>query len=144
MTIPELTLTAIGTKFSGKSTFLLGMFDILSAGLHGYFMFTEDPDEGIDLQDTWDRLMDLGRLPDPTTKTKCYRFVFNHGLTPLVTIDWMDYRGGALDDRGDSSPDVVELRERLNRSDSIYLMLDGGRWRSGSTIRGASALSNAD
>jgi hypothetical protein len=127
MTTPELTLTMLGTTSSGKTTFLLGMFDILSVGLHRYFMFTEDPDQGVDLQDAWDLLIDEGRLPQPTEigGSKSYRFVFNHGTTPLVTIDWMDYRGGALDDRSDSAADVGELRERLNRSDSIYLVLDG-------------------
>lgn len=127
MTTRELTLTMLGTTSSGKTTFLLGMFDILSAGLHQYFIFTEDPDQGVDLEDAWDLLIEDGQLPQPTqiSGSKRYRFVFNHGTTPLVTIDWMDYRGGALNDRGDSNADVGELRERLNGSDSIYLVLDG-------------------
>ena len=128
MTTPNLTLTMLGTTSSGKTTFLLGMYDILSAGLHGYFTFTEDPDQAVDLRDAWDLLTDEGELPPPnaTDNSKHYRFVFSHGFTPLVTIDWMDYRGGALDDRRDSGSDVLELRARLERSDSIYLVLDGG------------------
>jgi hypothetical protein len=128
MTTPDLTLTVLGTTSSGKTTFLLGMYDILSTGVHGYFTFTEDPDQGVDLRDAWDLLIDEGELPPPTVadSNKYYRFVFNHGFMPLVTIDWMDYRGGALDDRKDSGPDVLELRRRLEGSDSIYLVLDGG------------------
>lgn len=128
MTTPDLTLTMLGTTSSGKTTFLLGMYDILSTGVHGYFTFTEDPDQGVDLRDAWDLLIDEGELPPPNVadNNKYYRFVFNHGFTPLVTIDWMDYRGGALDDRSDSGSDVRELRTRLERSDSIYLVLDGG------------------
>jgi len=128
MTTPDLTLTMLGTTSSGKTTFLLGMYDILSTGVHGYFTFTEDPDQGVDLRDAWDLLVDEGELPPPNVadSSKYYRFVFNHGFTPLVTIDWMDYRGGALDDRKDSGADVSELRTRLERSDSIYLVLDGG------------------
>jgi hypothetical protein len=128
MTTPNLTLTMLGTTSSGKTTFLLGMYDILAAGLHGYFTFTEDPDQAVDLRDAWDLLIDEGELPRPnvTDDSKHYRFVFSHGFTPLVTIDWMDYRGGALDDRRDSGSDVLELRGRLERSDSIYLVLDGG------------------
>lgn len=128
MTVPDLTLTMLGATSSGKSTFLLGMYDILSTGLHGYFTFTEDPDQAVDLRDAWDLLIDEGELPPPNEvdKSKYYRFVFSHGFNPLVTIDWMDYRGGALDDRTTSAADVAELRDRLNRSDSIYLVLDGG------------------
>lgn len=128
MTVPDLTLTMLGATSSGKTTFLLGMYDILSTGLHGYFTFTEDPDQAVDLRDAWDLLMDEGELPPPneTDQSKYYRFVFSHGFNPLVTIDWMDYRGGALDDRTTSAGDVAELRDRLNRSDSIYLVLDGG------------------
>ena len=128
MTAPDLVLTTLGAANSGRSIFLLGMYDILSAGLHGYFTFTEDPDQAVDLRDAWDLLTDEGELPPPnaTDNSKHYRFVFSHGFTPLVTIDWMDYRGGALDDRRDSGSDVLELRARLERSDSIYLVLDGG------------------
>jgi hypothetical protein len=128
VTVPDLTLTMLGATSSGKSTFLLGMYDILSTGLHGYFTFTEDPDQAVDLRDAWDLLIDEGELPPPNEvdKSKYYRFVFSHGFNPLVTIDWMDYRGGALDDRTTSAADVAELRDRLNRSDSIYLVLDGG------------------
>jgi hypothetical protein len=125
---PDLTLTMLGTTKSGKSTFLLGMYDTLSTGLHGYFTYTEDPDQGVDLRDAWDLLIDQGELPKPNDvdQSKYYRFRFCRGFKPLVTIDWMDYRGGALDDRSDSGADVSELRERLTRSDSIYLVMDGG------------------
>jgi len=128
MTVPDLTLTMLGAANSGKTTFLLGMYDILSTGLHGYFTFTEDPDQAVNLRDAWDLLVDKGELPLPNDvdQSKYYRFVFNHGFTPLITVDWMDYRGGALDDHTTSGSDVSELRERLNRSDSIYLILDGG------------------
>jgi hypothetical protein len=136
MTTPDLVLTTLGAANSGRSVFLLGMYDILSTGLHGYFTFTEDPDQAVDLHDAWDLLVDEGELPphNETDQSKHYRFVFSHGFTPLVTIDWMDYRGGALDARtapgfdARTAPgsDVIELQERLNRSDSIYLVLDGG------------------
>ena len=39
----------------------------------------------------------------------------------------VDYRGGALEDEtGAASNDVKGLHERLNRSDCVYLVLDGG------------------
>jgi hypothetical protein len=50
--------------------------------------------------------------------------VFNDGLTILLSIDWWDYRGGALLDKA-AKEDVAELLDRLDRSDSVYLVLDG-------------------
>jgi len=129
MNTPELKLTMLGTTGSGKTMFLLGMYDILSTGLHGYFVFTEDPDQGADLRDTWDELVEKGRLPQGTgvDRSIAYRFVFNHGFTPLIGVDWLDYRGGAVGGRTRDGEDVGLLRQRLAESDSIYLVLDGGK-----------------
>ena len=126
MTTPNLTVTTLGVTASGRSTFLLGMYNILSAGVHGYFVSAEDQDQDVDLRDAWDLLMDEGRLPAATAValSSHYRFVFGHGFTPLVTIDWMDYRGGAPGRSGVA--DVIELQARLGRTDSIYLVLDAG------------------
>jgi hypothetical protein len=127
MPTPELILTTLGAHRSGRSTFLLGMCNILAAGLYGYFTFTEDPDQAVDLDDAWDLLVNEGELPPPddVNENKYYKFVFNHGRTPLLTIDWMDYRSIALDDTSESASNGIELQERLERSDSIYLILDG-------------------
>jgi hypothetical protein len=129
MAIPELKLSMLGTTGSGKTTFLLGMYDIMSTGLHGYFVFTEDPDQGADLRDSWDDLFEKGRLPpnNGVDVSTSYRFVFNHGFTPLITVDWLDYRGGAVGGRSGDGEDVARLRARLAESDSIYLVLDGGK-----------------
>lgn len=129
MATPELKLTMLGTTGSGKTTFLLGMYDILSTGLHGYFVFTEDPDQGADLRDTWDDLLVKGRLPPNTgaDASAYFRFVFNQGFTPLITVDWFDYRGGAVGGRTSDGADVGQLRTRLAESDSIYLVLNGGK-----------------
>src|SRR5271157_1839611 len=129
MATPELKLTMLGTTGSGKTMFLLGMYDTLSTGLHGYFLFTEDPDQGVDLNEAWEKLTEGGELPPATAvnQSKHYRFAFNHGFTPLVTIEWMDYRGGAITASTSSNADVSELQKQLQESDSIYIVLDGGK-----------------
>jgi Double-GTPase 2 len=131
-----LKLTMLGATNSGKTTFMLGMYNILAEGMHGYFMFTEDPDQDLDLRDEWDALLGSGTLPAATSAqaNRSYGFVFNHGFTPLVSLDWMDYRGGAVSDRKDAA-DVSVLQQRLAASDSIYLVLDGQKlapWLDGS------------
>src|SRR5262249_54193366 len=123
----------LGTTGSGKSTYLLGMYAVMSAGLQDYFLYAEDADQDLDLSDAWDLLCDTGELP-PANNVDEYRefsFVFKQGVTPLLGIDWMDYRGGAVSARGDSAEDVGMLRARLEQSDSVYLVVDGeqlGNW----------------
>lgn len=131
MTVAQITMTMLGTTGSGKSTYLLGMYAKMSAGFAGYFVVSKDMDQDLELSDAWDLLEDRGELPPPTTEDsyKPYSFVFKQGLTPLLGIDCMDYRGGALDGKEDSALDVALLRERLRESDSIYLVLDGERVR---------------
>jgi hypothetical protein len=125
---PNLTITALGNRGSGKTTFLLGMYAEMSAGRRGYFLSATDPDVDLRLADRWDKLFEDGELPPPNQPDNIsYGFRFMDGLTPLLAIDWLDYRGGALEDeRGSESGDVQELHDRLLRSDSIYLVIDGG------------------
>jgi Double-GTPase 2 len=136
MATPALKLTMLGGTNSGKTMFMLGMYNTLAVGMHGYFMFTEDPDQDLDLREEWDALLSDGTLPAATVMqaSRQFGFVFNHGFTPLVSIDWMDYRGGAVDARKDEA-DVPVLLQRLADSDSIYLVLDGQKlapWLNGS------------
>ncbi|MFJ5774650.1 hypothetical protein [Streptomyces sp. NPDC093094] len=126
--IDEITVTMLGPSLSGKTTFLLGMYSVLSAGLDDYFLHATDPDQDLDLSEAWDALVDDGMLPPPTAadQLKSYSFVFREHLNPLLSVDWLDYRGGALDDkvRGEDS-DSSTLIARLDLSDAVYLVLDG-------------------
>jgi hypothetical protein len=124
---PHLTITALGNSGSGKTTFLLGMYAIMSAGLNGYFLNAPDQDVDLQLAGRWERLLDDGELPPPNPGQLIpYSFDFLDGLHRLLGIDWLDYRGGALSDqRGAESEDVPVLHARLVVSDSIYLVLDG-------------------
>lgn len=125
---PSLTITALGNKGSGKTTFLLGMYADLSAGRKGYFLNATNPDTDLLLAGKWDKLLDDGVLPPPNLADNIpYAFLFLDGARPLLGVDWLDYRGGALEDEvGAASGDVPGLHERLNKSDAVYLVVDGG------------------
>jgi hypothetical protein len=119
----------LGASGSGKTLFLHGMYAMLSAGVGGWFMYTWDPDDDTDIMDVWTLLNDKGEPPPPTDVDgqKRYEFVFNHGITPMIAIDCVDFRGGVADGRLGEAKDVAEMRERLQQTDSVYLVLDGGR-----------------
>jgi hypothetical protein len=124
MNTPTVTVTMLGPSGSGKSTFMLGMYATLAGGHQGYFVEAAH-DEHLQLMDAWDLLYDDGELPPPTPEQpRPYQFHFLRGIQPLLHIEWIDYRGGALSDRGET-PDTAALVERLAASDSVYLVLDG-------------------
>ena len=124
--LPEITVTMLGGTGSGKTVFLHGMYAVLSGGFEGYYLHTTTHDLDADLSDAWDKLLDDGELPPATTEMPHdYPLVFKDGLTPLLNINWQDYRGGAMSDREATSADTAQLIERLRISDCIYLTIDG-------------------
>jgi hypothetical protein len=124
MDIPTVTVTMLGPSGSGKSTFMLGMYATLAGGHRGYFAHAAH-DDHLQLMDAWDLLYEDGQLPPPTPeRTRNYEFHFLQGIDPLLRIQWMDYRGGALSDRAEAG-DTAELIKRMTESDSVYLVLDG-------------------
>lgn len=128
MDIPSLKVTALGRPGSGKTTFLVGMYADLSAGHDGYFLNATDPDVDLSLAEAWDRLLMDGELPAANAAENVhYPFVVLEGLNSLLEIDWLDYRGGALDDRTDSGEgDVPQLMDQISESDCVYFVVDGG------------------
>jgi hypothetical protein len=135
MSIPKVTLTMLGASGSGKTTFLLAMYMTLHAGVHGYAMITADRDDHYDMRDAWRTLKNQGEMPMGTGDQPIqHNFIFKHDFDSLMHLDVLDFRGAAGLERAKSAgakADVAQLRARLNKSDSIYIALDGesvGEW----------------
>lgn len=129
MATPRITVTLAGGNNTGKTVFMHGMYHRLSAGLRDYFLYSVDRDEEIRLLRTWKMLQDEGEMPRATgTEPQTYTFQFAKNFTPLLQMVWTDFRGGAaLEDSGPNAPkDILQWREHLPRSDSVYLVMDGG------------------
>ena len=135
MNVPTVKVTMLGDSGSGKTTFMVGMLGSMLPGEpgSGYAVYSAQRNDGLDLIDSWRRLRRAGTFPDPTFAGgyKEYRFSVNRSLgDPILSVDWLDYRGGAIAD-GDEHDDAADLVARLEVSDSIYLALDGeeiGKW----------------
>jgi hypothetical protein len=125
-----IRITMLGTQFSGKTMYLLGLYAVMSAGLDGYSLHARDLDLDIEMTEAWDALVGTGDLPDPTTGTKPYQLAFRQGFTKIIDIDWLDYRGGAMSERG-GGDDTARLVAQLVASDSVYLTLDGSKLAGG-------------
>ncbi|ALG09608.1 hypothetical protein [Kibdelosporangium phytohabitans] len=128
MTAPTVKVTMLGHSGSGKTTFTIGMLASMGPGEDDYAVSTRDWDHGMELLDAWSRLLETGKFPKFTdmSEFKEYAFVLQRGLAEtVVTVDWVDYRGGALNDRA-AATDTAALRARLEESDSVYIVLDGG------------------
>ncbi|MDB9517084.1 hypothetical protein PN466_09000 [Roseofilum reptotaenium CS-1145] len=126
----EFKITMLGDTQSGKTCFLLAMYEMMSFGIEGFVLST-DPDTDLDLSEKWNNIIDQAgteeRWPPPTGAGDFirYDFSFNYGLTtPLIEFDWVDYRGGALRDRS-STDDTKRLLERLEVTDCVIICIPG-------------------
>jgi hypothetical protein len=124
--VNEIRITMLGTQGSGKTMYLLGLYAVMSAGLDGYSLHARNLDLDIEMTESWDALVDDGLLPEATTGTKPYELSFRQGFTKLIDIDWLDYRGGAMSEKGGHA-DTERLVAQLVASDSVYLTLDGSK-----------------
>lgn len=121
----EIKITMLGGSGAGKTCFMLAMFDVMSFGVEGFTFTTVDWDDGLDLEDQWNKLRegtDLDRWPKGTSGSRSYKFRFSYGAKTYLTFEWLDYRGGALTGRSDD-PDLPTLRANLKESFGIFIVV---------------------
>lgn len=122
----KMKITMIGNTSSGKSCYMLCMYAFMSMGLNGFTLNATDPDQDIQLMDQWEELSEENNLPTATVAKSQdepvynYNFNFSYGAKPLINIEWIDYRGGALTSDS-SSDDANVLRENARESDCLFL-----------------------
>jgi hypothetical protein len=120
---PHVRVTMIGNSRTGKTTYLVGMYAEMSVGISNYFL-TSDHDTHRSLTGMWSALVERGLLPTTTTESKTYAFTFRYGVAPLLSLEWIDYRGGAVTSGTDDEV-TKALLARVVDSDSLYFTLDG-------------------
>lgn len=128
-----MKITMLGNKGAGKTTFMLAMYAIMSEGVNGFSLCTEDLDDDIDIIDEWENLLHgegEERWPKANNEADFinHSFNFNYAVTNnLIKFDWVDYRGGALDEKEkeSDSKDVAKIHQRLKESDCIFICVSG-------------------
>lgn len=124
----EVKITMLGTSGAGKTCYMLGLYATMQFGIQGFTLSATDMDEDLRLTNAWENLVEEegeDRWPPPTGMEPVkYEFNFSYGLRRLISFDWLDYRGGALQDVS-TSTDVPILTSRLQQSDCVFLCVSG-------------------
>ncbi|SFR92142.1 hypothetical protein [Anaeromicropila populeti] len=115
-------VTVIGFKNSGKTTYLAGMYTIMSAGRKNFSLVTKDPDLDLFLENLWDGICS-GNFPLPSDKDEIFSFHLAHNYKPVCDFDWLDYPGGILADP--NHPSREKLNTSIREAACLILVLDG-------------------
>jgi hypothetical protein len=124
----EVKITMLGISGSGKTCYMLGLYATMQLGLQGFTLSTTDLDEDLKLTSWWETLVGTqgeDRWPKLTgAEPYQYEFDFSYGMKRLIGFDWLDYRGGAMQDVS-TKADVQTLLNRLQESSCVFLCLSG-------------------
>lgn len=120
----ENRVTVIGYTASGKTTYLAGMYHIMTLGKKHFSIYATNPDNDLYLEQLWLAIRG-GDAPDPSDKMEKYAFHISHNRKPVTDFEWMDYPGGVL-----SQPNTKEFQDlaaNIKESDCLLLILDGDK-----------------
>lgn len=121
--------TMLGMSGSGKTCYLLGMYDEMLGGMKGFTLSTDD-DTDVSLRQRYAIIDDAnrgqGRFPAGTDQIESYEFQLEHGYAPIMSFDWLDYPGGMLDVKTSGNNDEYnKLEEYIKNSSSLFICADG-------------------
>ena len=124
---PQFTI--LGMSGSGKTSYLLGVYKKMSAGIKG-FSFSTDDDTDVVLRTRFERMSsnDLGidRFPLGTDQVDIYKFTLEYTLDPIMDFNWIDYPGDALNEKKSGDIDTYNnLSSYILNSQVLFICVDG-------------------
>ena len=134
--VPEFTVTMLGPSGSGKTVYMHAfseLFRYSNVGLHkieGVGDSLEDKireDEKLRSM-SWTRILQDNRgeliMPKGTSDRMEWQFQLTHANQPVCRFNWVDYRGGSLDEFSEGTEEAKFLMSLLSQSDAIILFVD--------------------
>ncbi len=119
--LPQFTITMLGVSGVGKTIFMACMYVALTA--RNDLSIEAEPDLDRKLRQAYRKILD-GDLPEGTVDIESfYDFHLLVDNKRIAKINWIDYRGGALDDDV-TEKDAAYLHQRISQSDAVLMMLD--------------------
>jgi len=123
MSYENIKITMLGYTGTGKTCYMISMYAFMKLGINGFTFSEVDLDRDLELTEMWEALIDKGKWPDPNPDNVIeYTFDFNYAFQPIMSFDWLDYRGGALAD-SPKKEDVQKLIERVKSSSCLFLCI---------------------
>jgi GTPase SAR1 family protein len=118
----DATILMLGGASSGKTCFMLGMYNDMRYGREGFTFSAIDSDMDRLLSDRWESIENntgMDRFPAITEEYTEYDFSFNYALRRFMTFKWIDYPGRELTIRNS------DLKEYLENAIGILICLPG-------------------
>lgn len=119
-------VTVIGFTGSGKTSYLAGMYNIMSYGLEGFTLSEADLSQDYYLQNMWENMIDPEnrRWPAPSDQIMKYNFSLSYAFSEILEFEWLDYPGGLLTESAHSSK-YEELKNQLKESSCLIIVING-------------------
>ncbi len=124
----DARFTAIGLSGSGKTCYVMGMYQQMAIGFEGFNLVTTNS-KAHQLEDWCDVLNDQSkgrdRFPAGTDigDISDYHFSLKYKNKSVMSVDWMDYAGGLL--RADNHDNYSKLESSIENSSALYIFIDG-------------------
>lgn len=115
-------ISVIGFTSSGKTSYLVGMYNALCNGISGFSVVENDMDVDLYLDKVWKNLCENGEFPFPSDSKETYHFSLLQSQKKIRTFEWLDYPGSVLSDGGDM---LRDLSEQLAESSCLLLLVNG-------------------
>lgn len=134
--IPEFTVTMLGSSGSGKTVYMHAfseLFRYSNVSLHKIEGIGDTLEEKIAQDEklrnmSWTRILQDNRgqlvMPRGTVDREEWQFQLTHANQPMCKFNWIDYRGGSLDEFSEGTDEAKFLMNLLSYSDAIILFID--------------------
>ena len=123
------TFTALGVSGTGKTCYIVGLYNDIQEKNRTFSMTVVGHNKK--MLENWVSRMNSVRgaekFPSGTSQANMtdYQFVIHAGADEIISIDWLDYPGGALHERENSIDAFEQLNTSIRKSAALYIFLDG-------------------
>ena len=131
----ELRIAMIGASGSGKTSFMSGLYHhFVHEKRHndnfGIAPISDGGDTALAVKQFSNlaKIVVHGEFPLGTADSTNYKFQLTHNDSPVCLFDWMDYRGGAIEElfneSGTTPEDSYNVRFAIDNSDAVVIFVD--------------------
>lgn len=118
-----MKLLMLGQSGVGKTSYVASMYGALQTPVDGFSLLAarlEDDRRLLALHQDLKR----GRYPSQTQLREKYQFHLRYRGQPVLGFDWTDYRGDALMESSEDSPEAGELQRDILSSEIVMAFFD--------------------